>query len=237
MSSTTGFRNAGWQIGVIAVLGGGALAAICLPFLNVDPRYVFVPLCLFVIVGFVICFGVASLRKFSFAFSLLLLTVPVPAVLMDRIVLFLQAKSTDLCYWIFTGLGVPVLRNGFVVTMPEVSIEIAKECSGINSSIALLIIMLLVAHETLHSNWRRVALVLIVIPLSIVKNAIRIVTLTMLATHVDPSFLTGRLHHEGGFVFYLISLALVYPLWKILQKTEKAHGLSSPSPQGVLTTP
>ena len=52
--------------------------------------------------------------------------------------------------------------------------------------------MLLVAHETLHSNWRRVALVLIVLPLSIVKNAIRIVTLTMLATHVDPSFLDGK---------------------------------------------
>ena len=96
--------------------------------------------------------------------------------------------------------------------------------------------MLLVAHETLHSNWRRIALILIVIPLSIVKNAIRIVTLTMLATHVDPSFLTGRLHHEGGFVFYLISLALVYPIWKLLQKTEKGRSTSPTAPQEVLTT-
>ena len=115
-------------------------------------------------------------------------------------------------------------------------IEIAKECSGINSSIALLIIMLLVAYEICHSNWRRIALVIVVIPLSIIKNAIRIVTLTMLATHVDPSFLTGRLHHEGGFVFYLISLALVYPIWKLLQKTEKVRATSSVAPQEVLTT-
>ena len=135
----------------------------------------------------------------------------------------------------FRLLGVPVLRDGFVLMLPGVSIEIAKECSGINSSIALLIIMLLVAHETLHSTWRRVLLVLITIPLSILKNAIRIVTLTMLATHVDPGFLNGRLHHEGGFVFYLISLALVYPIWKLLQKTEKPRSIPSP-PQEVLTT-
>ena len=172
----------------------------------------------------------------NFPFALLLMVVPVPRPLIDRVIQLLQAGSADLTTWMFSLLGVPVLREGFVLTMPGLSIEIAKECSGINSSIALLIIMLLVAHETLHSNWRRVALVLIVLPLSIVKNAIRIVTLTMLATHVDPSFLTGRLHHEGGFVFYLISLALVYPMWKILQKTEKTHGPSSPAPQGVLTT-
>jgi exosortase len=191
---------------------------------------------LLIVAGFVGFFGTAAFRKAIFPFSLLLMVLPIPRPLIDRVIQLLQAGSADLTTWMFSLLGVPVLREGFVLTMPGLSIEIAKECSGINSSIALLIIMLLVAHETLHSNWRRVALVLIVLPLSIVKNAIRIVTLTMLATHVDPSFLTGRLHHEGGFVFYLISLALVYPVWKVLQKTEKTHGPSSPASQGVLTT-
>jgi len=186
--------------------------------------------------GFVGFFGNSALRRAIFPLSLLLLMLPLPGPVIDRTIAFLQSGSADLANWMFSAAGVPVLREGFVLSMPGVSIEIARECSGVNSSIALLIIMLLVAHETLHSTWRRVLLVLITIPLSIVKNAIRIVTLTMLATHVDPSFLTGRLHHEGGFVFYLISLALAYPVWKILQKTEKTHGPSSPASQGVLTT-
>ena len=190
---------------------------------------------LFLVGAFTSCFGVRALRNAAFPIMLLALMVPVPGVLIDKVVFFLQSGSADLSYWMFELLGVPVLRDGFVLMLPGVSIEIAKECSGINSSIALLIIMLLVAHETLHSTWRRVLLVLITIPLSILKNAIRIVTLTMLATHVDPGFLNGRLHHEGGFVFYLISLALVYPIWKLLQKTEKPRSIPSP-PQEVLTT-
>jgi exosortase len=189
-----------------------------------------------IVAGFVGFFGTAAFRKAVFPFSLLLMVVPIPSLLVDRVIQFLQAGSADLTAWTFSLLNVPVLREGFVLTVPGVSIEIAKECSGINSSIALLIIMLLVAHETLHSNWRRIALVLVVIPLSIVKNAIRIVTLTILATHVDPSFLTGKLHHEGGFVFYLISLAFVFPIWKILQKTEKPRSIPS-TPQEILSTP
>ena len=188
---------------------------------------------LFVIGAFTSCFGVKTLRNAAFPITLLALMLPVPGFLIEKIVYFLQSGSADLSAWMFSLLGVPVLRDGFVLMLPGVSIEIAKECSGINSSIALLIIMLLVAHETLHSRWRRILLVLITVPLSILKNAIRIVTLTMLAIHVDPGFLSGRLHHEGGFVFYLISLALVYPIWKVLQKTERSHSISS-APQEVL---
>ena len=188
---------------------------------------------LFVIGAFTSCFGVKTLRNAVFPITLLALMLPVPGFLIEKIVSFLQSGSADLSAWMFSLLGVPVLRDGFVLMLPGVSIEIAKECSGINSSIALLIIMLLVAHETLHSRWRRILLVLITVPLSILKNAIRIVTLTMLAIHVDPGFLSGRLHHEGGFVFYLISLALVYPIWKVLQKTERSRSISS-APQEVL---
>lgn len=178
-----------------------------------------------VIAGFVFFFGTCAIRRAAFPISLLVLILPVPSVLIDNVIRFLQARSTDLSASIFSLLGVPVLREGFVLTVPGVSIEIAKECSGINSSVALLIIMLLIAHETLQTTWRRVLLVLITIPLSIIKNAMRIVTLTMLATRVDPSFLSGRLHHDGGFVFYLISLALVYPAWKLLHATETSPGI------------
>jgi hypothetical protein len=46
-------------------------------------------------------------------------------------------------------------------------------------------------------------------------------TLTLLALHVDPSFLTGRLHHEGGIFFFLLALAIMYPVWKLLYRSER----------------
>ena len=62
--------------------------------------------------------------------------------------------------------------------------------------------------------------VLLVFPLAIVKNGIRITTLTLLSVYVDPGFLTGRLHHEGGFVFFFLALAILAPVLIILQKSE-----------------
>ena len=173
------------------------------------------------VVVFLGFFGTSSFRKAIFPISLLLFMVPIPGEFLGSVIGFLQTQSANLSYRLFLLLGVPVLRDGFVLTVPGVSIEVAKECSGINSSIALLIVMIIFAHEALQSNWRRVLLVLFTIPLSILKNAIRIVTLTMLAIRVDPGFLTGRLHHEGGFVFFLIAIGLVIPIWKLLKVTEK----------------
>jgi exosortase/archaeosortase family protein len=62
--------------------------------------------------------------------------------------------------------------------------------------------------------------IVLVFPVSIVKNGIRIVTLTLLGVYVDPSFLQGNLHHDGGFVFFLLALALLFPVLLLLQKSE-----------------
>ncbi len=186
-------------------LWGGVIAALALILFLVttfvfgagtqgikDLSYLFSML-LLLVGAFTSCFGVTALRNAAFPIAFLVLTLPIPEFLIEKVAFFLQSGSADLSNWMFSLLGVPVLRDGFVLMLPGVSIEIAKECSGINSSIALLIVMLLVAHETLRSTWRRVLLVLITIPLSILKNAIRIVTLTMLATRVDPGFLSGKI--------------------------------------------
>lgn len=170
--------------------------------------------------GFVLFFGPRALRTGMFPFLFLALMLPIPAFLLDRIIYFLQSGSADLSTALFSILGVPVLRNGFLLTIPGVTVEVAKECSGINSTVALFIVMVLVAHETLKTNVRRAVLVFLILPLSILKNAIRIVTLTLLATKVDPDFLTGRLHHQGGFVFFLIMLGIAYPIWKLLRDSE-----------------
>jgi exosortase len=180
---------------------------------------------LMIIGGFVASYGANAFRSAIFPFLLLALMLPLPSRVIEKIVYFLQAGSTQLSYSMFSMVGIPVRREGFLLHLPGLTIEVAKECSGINSSVALLITMLLVACETLRTTSRRVILVLLAIPLSLVKNAVRIVTLTLLAMYVDRSFLTGRLHHQGGFVFFLVALALMYPVWKLLQRTEqkKSH--------------
>jgi len=170
--------------------------------------------------GFLWCYGFHALRAAAFPLLFLLLTIPVPDELLDRIIYALQAGSTAISYFIFQAVGTPVVRQGFLLSVPGVTIEIAKECSSIRSSIALLITCLLAAHLYLRTAWKIILFVVLAMVVSVVKNGIRIATLTLLSIHVDPGFLTGKLHQRGGFVFFLIALAILYPILLLLQKSE-----------------
>ena len=171
--------------------------------------------------AFAFCFGTKSARAAAFPLGMLLWIVPIPAICINSMIRFLQVESTELVYVLFQLTGVPVLREGFVFHLPGQSIEVAKECSGIRSSLSLIVLTLVIAHESLRGNVRRAVLLASTIPIVILKNGIRIVTLTLLAIYVDPSFLTGNLHHEGGIVFFLIGLVVLIPIIALLRHGEK----------------
>jgi exosortase len=177
--------------------------------------------------GFLICYGFRAWRAAAFPLLFLLLMVPLPEQVLARTIYFLQEGSTSLSFFLFKLVGTPAFRQGFLISVPGQTIEVAKECSGIRSSIALFITCLLAAHLFLRTPWKILLFVVLVLPVSIVKNAIRIVTLTLLSIHVDPGFLRGNLHHDGGFVFFLLALAILFPVLLLLQKSEQRPAGSS----------
>ena len=158
-------------------------------------------------------------------------TIPIPQPVLDVAVAVLKKGSTEAVAGLFTVTGTPYHREGFVFSLPTFAIEVADECSGIRSSIALLLTSLLAGYMMLTSPWKKLLLVLVILPLTIFKNGIRIVTLSLLAMHVDPEFLTGQLHHEGGIVFFLLALVLLFPLFAVLRKSETVRNPGvSPDP-------
>jgi len=179
------------------------------------------------IAGFALAFGRDALKAARFPLMFLFLFIPLPEALLSRVVYFLQKGSAEISALLFGLTPLPVLRDGFVFHLPRFSIEVARECSGIRSSIALLVIAILVGHFFLRTWWKQVVFVLAGIVVMIVKNGIRIVTLTVLATYVDPGFLYGNLHREGGAVFFLIGLLLLAPVFWILQTGEHSPDLES----------
>lgn len=171
--------------------------------------------------GFALCYGNRALRAAIFPLLFLLLMVPLPDPVLSRTIYYLQQGSTEIAYLLFKAVGVPVLRQGFLLSLPGVTIEVAKECSSIRSSIALFITCLLAIHFLLRTPWKMVLFMVLVLPLSVIKNGIRIFTLTLLSIYVDPSFLHGSLHRDGGFVFFLLALAILWPVLVLLQKSEE----------------
>jgi exosortase len=179
--------------------------------------------------AFTVCYGASALRAAAFPATFLFLMVPVPESILARTIHILQSGSTDVAYFLFRALGVPVLRHGFLLTVPGVTIKVAEECSGIRSSMALFITCLIAAHLFLRTAWKRLLFVLLAFPLALIKNGIRIATLTLLSIYVNPSFLTGSLHHKGGFVFFLLALAILAPILTLLEKSERVHSPPIPA--------
>jgi exosortase len=179
-------------------------------------------LVMFSVAGFVGLFGRGSANSMRFPLAFLLFMVPLPGPLLAQIIQFLQAGSAAVAELIFDWTGTPALREGFVFHLPKMSIEVAQECSGIRSSIALLILALLVAHFAFSKFWKKALFVAVGLVMMIVKNGVRIATLTILANSVNPEFLYGKLHREGGIVFFLIGIALLLPVYWYLHRSERS---------------
>jgi exosortase len=178
-------------------------------------------LILFLAAGFVLVLGARKAKASFFPLAFLLFMVPIPEFILQRLIYGLQWGSALIAEILFNLSGAPVLRDGFIFRLPKMSIEVAQECSGIRSSLALLILAVLVAHFSFRPMWKKLVFVAAGLLMMLIKNGIRIATLTLLANYVDPDFLYGKLHQQGGIVFFLIGLALLLPVFFYLRRGEQ----------------
>lgn len=183
------------------------------------------------VAGFLLIFGTCAARAALFPLLFLFLMIPQPDFLVGHAIYLLRVGSAWITGIFFDLFGIPALRDGFAFHLARVNIEIAKECSGIRSSMVLLILGLLVAHFRLQHFWKKAAFIAVSVFLMIFKNGIRIVTLTWLGSYVNPGFLTGRLHRDGGIVFFVLSLLLLWPVLRLLERTKESDAaLRKPAP-------
>jgi exosortase len=171
--------------------------------------------------SFLFLYGTEALRKAFFPFAFLIFAVPIPSMLMERIISGLVSASSSVTFWLFKLIGVDFTRDGSVFHLPGFSIEVAKECSGIRSSLALLITSVLAGHLFLGKFRKKVLLGLAVFPVAVFKNGLRIVSLYLLSYYVDMRFIEGDFHHKfGGAVFFVFGLVLMGLILWLLRRSE-----------------
>lgn len=177
--------------------------------------------------SFVLCFGSHVARLFLFPLCFLFWLVPIPAPLLEKIVAIWQHGSAISASLLFSTLGIPNTQDGVMLSIPGLNLEVAQECSSLRSSLMLIVTSMVLAQLFLRSFWRKTVVVLAAIPLSIAKNGVRIFTISMLGTRVDPGFLHGNLHRHGGIVFFLLALgAVVLLLWLLNRSENGVHTIS-----------
>ena len=221
--------SSGWRVGTPPLL----VALFCFAFAQLNgfgiaPENVVSVEALGIVLAwvavFAFSFGWQSLRAASFPFLFLSFMVPIPEPILGRTIFLLQEGSASVAAFLFNLFGVPFLRQGFDFALPGVTIRVAEECSGIRSTLALLIMSVLAVHMFLRRFWSKALLCVLVIPLALFKNGLRIVTLSMLSIYVDSGFLHGRLHQYGGIVFFGTALVPLALLLLFIQKNESPNG-------------
>lgn len=170
---------------------------------------------------FALCYGKNARNEASFPLLFLFFMVPLPDGALRGVIAFLQSGSAYSSEAILHVLGVPVLRSGMVLSVLGLDLEVGPQCSGIRSSVVLLIVIVVGSYLLLRSRWHRLVLITAVVPVVIIKNAVRIVSLALLSAYVDPGFLTGSLHRRGGAVFFVIGLLMFIPISVLLLHAER----------------
>lgn len=172
-------------------------------------------------------FGRAVMAALSFPMALLIFTVPIPVFLRHSIQTFLQNGSAACAGMFFELSGIPVLLDGVNVHLPGCILQVAPECSGIHSTLILVITGLIGSWMFLRSPWRRAILVLAVIPLALIRNGFRIFVIGKLCVAYGVQMLASPIHRHGGPLFFVLSLIPLYLLLLFLKKTERTNQVPS----------
>jgi exosortase len=195
-------------------------------FRNQDVPNDYLALCMagwvaWVIGSFIAVYGMHAFKKARFALLFLVFAIPIPVFVLEGIVSVLQHASAEAADIVFRLTGAPYHRIGLVFEFPNVTIRVAEECSGIRSSLSLFILSIITGYLFLRTFSRRAVLALAIFPITVVKNAFRIVTITLLANYVDLRFLTNHwIHRSGGIPFFAVAMAMFIPLVWALRRTE-----------------
>lgn len=166
--------------------------------------------------------GWAVIRAIAFPLGFLVFMLPMPGWIERGIETFLQHGSASVAYGLFTIAGTPVLRQDLVFQLPGIALEVARECSGIRSTLALFITSVVAGHLFLQSPWRRTLLAVAVIPLALLRNGVRIFTIGELCVRISPEMVHSYIHRQGGPIFFLLSLIPFSLFLLLLARSERS---------------
>lgn len=163
--------------------------------------------------GLVIFFlGWAIFRAVLFPLFFLVLMVPIPAIVFSQITLPLQILASKLAAWTLPAFGVPVLREGNIINLPAMPLEVAQACSGIRSLMSLMTLAIMYGYLMERRTWIRIALTLASVPIAVAANALRIVGTGLIVQYWDPDKAEGFFHLFSGWLVFVVSLLMLFAL-------------------------
>ena len=191
-------------------------------------------------------FGLGFLRLLLVPFVLLLLAIPIPAIVFNKIAFPLQLFASRCAVWSMGLFGIPVLRQGNVIELKPLNsfdtkkLEVVEACSGIRSLMTLMTLAVVFAYFTYpHSKnsggpksrfgwlrtfgfWRTLIIVLSAVPIAILTNAARVSGTGILSHYYGTGIADGFFHSFSGWVIYIVAFLLLFAVAWVVDRFKPA---------------
>ena len=173
---------------------------------------------LFTIAGLVILiYGWNYMRAIFFPWIFLLFMIPIPAIILNQITFPLQLLASRTAAHTLPWMGVPVLREGNIIQLPAMALEVAEACSGIRSLMSLATLAIIYGYLMEPRISIRWVLALASVPIAVIANSLRIIGTGLLVQYWDPDKAQGFFHTFSGWLIFVVSLVMLFLLHRALQ--------------------
>jgi exosortase len=201
-----------WGIGIIVF-------ALCVLIVGVLGAELFLSRIslLLLIAGLTVYFrGWQSFRAILFPWFFLFLMIPIPAIVFNQITFPLQLLTSKVAAGVLPWAGVPVLREGNVINLPAMALEVAEACSGIRSLLSLATLAIIYGYLMESRTPIRFILAVASVPIAVAANSLRIIGTGLLVQYWDPQKAEGFFHAFSGWLIFVVSLGMLFALHRLL---------------------
>jgi exosortase len=202
---------AGWLILILSLLLMAVTRSQDIPMVEVATQIPVLLGCLLLIGGWRLA------RVFAFPLAFLVFSVPPPNWLLDAFTVPLKVGISDIVSNLLYDLGYPVAQNGVMIMIGSYELMVKDACSGVNSIFALSAIGVFYVHEFVGRHpVRKVLLILSIVPITILANIFRVVTLVLGAYYIGVDTIEGLFHDLTGIALFIFALVLFFLLDRVL---------------------
>jgi exosortase D (VPLPA-CTERM-specific) len=172
---------------------------------------------LVLVAGLIILFqGWTFFRAVLFPWAFLFLMIPIPNLILQQITFPLQLLASRLATGFLELVGVPVLREGNLIVLAKMPLDVAEACSGIRSLLTLITLAIIYGYLMETRIWVRVVLACLAVPIAVVANSLRIFGTGLLVQFWDPDKAEGFFHGFEGWLIFVVALLMLFALHRLI---------------------
>jgi exosortase len=159
--------------------------------------------------------GWAAVRTLAFPLAFLLLMIPIPAIIFNKVAFPLQLLASRVGEVMLSALSIPVLREGNLIVLARTTLEVAEACSGIRSLISLMTLGIIYGYFIDGRLGVRTIIALATVPIAIFANGIRVAGTGAAAHYFGEQTAQGFFHSFSGWLMFGVAFGLLLVMTQV----------------------